>query len=143
MNYMSKSMERTSREVHLKQQLYNHCRVFQKPIRVFSQLRQPRCASTSSKNHVNSPIAGGEFDISIGSCVDDNDNNFVTDQGSSVISVLGIRNTGKSVLLNTMFGLQFSVGIGRCMQGASIYKQARMTGLQSEMDEFRYSEYHV
>ena len=54
--------------------------------------------------------------------MDDNDNNFVTDQGSSVISVLGIWSTGKSVLLNTMFGLQFSVGIGKCMQGASIYK---------------------
>ena len=37
-----------------------------------------------------------------------------------VISVLGIQSTGKSVLLNTMFGLQFSVGAGRCTQGAFI-----------------------
>ena len=35
-----------------------------------------------------------------------------------VISVLGIQSSGKSTLLNTMFGLQFSVSAGRCTRGA-------------------------
>ena len=33
------------------------------------------------------------------------------------ISVLGIQSSGKSTLLNTMFGLQFSVSAGRCTRG--------------------------
>ncbi|XP_077306225.1 interferon-induced very large GTPase 1-like [Lithobates pipiens] len=35
-----------------------------------------------------------------------------------VISVLGVQSTGKSTLLNTMFGLQFPVASGRCTKGA-------------------------
>ncbi|XP_066170679.1 interferon-induced very large GTPase 1-like [Sylvia atricapilla] len=35
-----------------------------------------------------------------------------------VLSVLGIQSTGKSTLLNAMFGLQFNVGAGRCTRGA-------------------------
>uniref|UniRef100_A0A8C5U7A8 VLIG-type G domain-containing protein n=1 Tax=Malurus cyaneus samueli TaxID=2593467 RepID=A0A8C5U7A8_9PASS len=35
-----------------------------------------------------------------------------------VLSVLGIQSTGKSTLLNTMFGLQFNVSAGRCTRGA-------------------------
>ncbi|XP_067406567.1 interferon-induced very large GTPase 1-like [Emydura macquarii macquarii] len=35
-----------------------------------------------------------------------------------VLSVLGIQSTGKSTLLNAMFGLQFSVSAGRCTRGA-------------------------
>ena len=35
-----------------------------------------------------------------------------------VISVLGMQNTGKSTLLNTMFGLHFNVSAGRCTRGA-------------------------
>ncbi|XP_063285114.1 interferon-induced very large GTPase 1-like [Pelobates fuscus] len=35
-----------------------------------------------------------------------------------VITVLGIQSTGKSTLLNTMFGLQFPVASGRCTRGA-------------------------
>ena len=35
-----------------------------------------------------------------------------------VISVLGIQSTGKSTLLNAMFGLQFNVSAGRCTRGA-------------------------
>nr|NP_001128554.1 provisional ortholog of upregulator of cell proliferation L homeolog [Xenopus laevis]AAI14224.1 Unknown (protein for MGC:132266) [Xenopus laevis] len=35
-----------------------------------------------------------------------------------VITVLGVQSTGKSTLLNTMFGLQFSVSSGRCTRGA-------------------------
>ena len=37
-----------------------------------------------------------------------------------VISVLGIQSSGKSTLLNTMFGLQFNVSAGRCTRGAFI-----------------------
>ncbi|XP_017331397.1 up-regulator of cell proliferation-like isoform X1 [Ictalurus punctatus] len=35
-----------------------------------------------------------------------------------VITVLGVQSTGKSTLLNTMFGVQFAVGSGRCTRGA-------------------------
>ncbi|XP_041434679.1 up-regulator of cell proliferation-like [Xenopus laevis] len=35
-----------------------------------------------------------------------------------VITVLGMQSTGKSTLLNTMFGLQFPVASGRCTRGA-------------------------
>ncbi|XP_034624066.1 up-regulator of cell proliferation-like [Trachemys scripta elegans] len=35
-----------------------------------------------------------------------------------VLTVLGGQSTGKSTLLNTMFGLQFAVSSGRCMRGA-------------------------
>ena len=37
-----------------------------------------------------------------------------------ILSVLGIQSTGKSTLLNTMFGLQFTVSAGRCTRGAFI-----------------------
>ncbi|XP_077129961.1 up-regulator of cell proliferation-like [Ranitomeya variabilis] len=36
----------------------------------------------------------------------------------AVITVLGVQSTGKSTLLNTMFGLQFPVASGRCTRGA-------------------------
>ncbi|CAM4563024.1 unnamed protein product [Lepidochelys olivacea] len=35
-----------------------------------------------------------------------------------VLAVLGVQSTGKSTLLNTMFGLQLAVSSGRCTQGA-------------------------
>ncbi|XP_067451645.1 up-regulator of cell proliferation-like [Thunnus thynnus] len=35
-----------------------------------------------------------------------------------VLSVLGVQSTGKSTLLNTMFGVQFPVSSGRCTRGA-------------------------
>ncbi|XP_061074802.1 interferon-induced very large GTPase 1-like [Conger conger] len=35
-----------------------------------------------------------------------------------VLSVLGVQSSGKSTLLNTMFGLQFPVSAGRCTRGA-------------------------
>ena len=35
----------------------------------------------------------------------------------SVTSVIGIQSTGKSTLLNTMFGSQFAVSSGRCTKG--------------------------
>ncbi|XP_068201074.1 interferon-induced very large GTPase 1-like [Palaemon carinicauda] len=34
-----------------------------------------------------------------------------------VLSVLGVQSSGKSTLLNTMFGLQFAVAAGRCTRG--------------------------
>ncbi|XP_065125136.1 interferon-induced very large GTPase 1-like [Paramisgurnus dabryanus] len=40
------------------------------------------------------------------------------DQSVFVLSVLGIQSSGKSTLLNAMFGLQFSVSAGRCTRGA-------------------------
>ncbi|KAM9658579.1 LOW QUALITY PROTEIN: interferon-induced very large GTPase 1-like [Trichechus inunguis] len=35
-----------------------------------------------------------------------------------VLSVLGLQSSGKSTLLNTLFGLQFTVSAGRCTRGA-------------------------
>lgn len=35
-----------------------------------------------------------------------------------VVTVLGVQGTGKSTLLNTMFGVQFAVSVGRCTRGA-------------------------
>ncbi|XP_028414919.1 interferon-induced very large GTPase 1-like [Dendronephthya gigantea] len=37
-----------------------------------------------------------------------------------VISVLGIQSSGKSTMLNTMFGLEFPVSVGRCTRGAFV-----------------------
>uniref|UniRef100_A0A3Q3BJ12 Interferon-induced very large GTPase 1-like n=1 Tax=Haplochromis burtoni TaxID=8153 RepID=A0A3Q3BJ12_HAPBU len=40
------------------------------------------------------------------------------DQRVFVLSVLGVQSSGKSTMLNTMFGLQFAVSAGRCTKGA-------------------------
>ncbi|KAL3984125.1 E3 ubiquitin-protein ligase [Sarotherodon galilaeus] len=40
------------------------------------------------------------------------------DQRVFVLSVLGLQSSGKSTMLNTMFGLQFAVSAGRCTKGA-------------------------
>ena len=37
-----------------------------------------------------------------------------------ILSILGIQSSGKSTLLNTMFGLRFTVSAGRCTRGAFI-----------------------
>ncbi|XP_053174978.1 interferon-induced very large GTPase 1-like isoform X1 [Scomber japonicus] len=37
-----------------------------------------------------------------------------------VLTVLGVQSTGKSTLLNTMFGVQFPVSSGRCTRGAYV-----------------------
>ncbi|XP_025752966.1 interferon-induced very large GTPase 1-like [Oreochromis niloticus] len=42
------------------------------------------------------------------------------DQRVFVLSVLGIQSSGKSTMLNTMFGLQFAVSAGRCTKGAFV-----------------------
>ncbi|XP_051989124.1 interferon-induced very large GTPase 1 isoform X2 [Xyrauchen texanus] len=44
--------------------------------------------------------------------------NILGDQRVFVLSVLGIQSTGKSTMLNAMFGLQFAVSAGRCTRGA-------------------------
>lgn len=41
----------------------------------------------------------------------------IGEQNVYVISVLGIQSSGKSTLLNTMFGLHFEVSAGRCTRG--------------------------
>uniref|UniRef100_A0A671SFA4 VLIG-type G domain-containing protein n=1 Tax=Sinocyclocheilus anshuiensis TaxID=1608454 RepID=A0A671SFA4_9TELE len=38
-----------------------------------------------------------------------------------VVTVLGVQSSGKSTLLNTMFGVQFAVSSGRCTRGAFIH----------------------
>ncbi|XP_067865191.1 up-regulator of cell proliferation-like [Heterodontus francisci] len=50
-----------------------------------------------------------------------------------VLTVLGLLSTGKSTLLNTMFGLQFAVSSGRCTRGAFM-QLIKITGdLQTEL----------
>uniref|UniRef100_A0A672UTI2 VLIG-type G domain-containing protein n=1 Tax=Strigops habroptila TaxID=2489341 RepID=A0A672UTI2_STRHB len=44
--------------------------------------------------------------------------NKLGDKRVFVLSVLGIQSTGKSTLLNAMFGLQFNVSAGKCTRGA-------------------------
>ena len=51
-----------------------------------------------------------------------------------VLSVLGIQSTGKSTLLNTMFGLHFNVSAGRCTRGAYIQLLPLDDSLREEID---------
>ncbi|KAE8578403.1 hypothetical protein XENTR_v10023517 [Xenopus tropicalis] len=50
-----------------------------------------------------------------------------------VITVLGVQSTGKSTLLNTMFGLQFPVSSGRCTRGAFMTLMKVRTDFQQEL----------
>ncbi|XP_043927129.1 interferon-induced very large GTPase 1-like [Protopterus annectens] len=50
-----------------------------------------------------------------------------------VLTVLGVQSTGKSTLLNTMFGLQFAVGSGRCTKGAFMQLIKITSSLQSQL----------
>ncbi|KAK9978882.1 hypothetical protein ABG768_020620 [Culter alburnus] len=43
---------------------------------------------------------------------------YLGDKTVFVLSVLGIQSSGKSTMLNAMFGLQFAVSAGRCTRGA-------------------------
>ncbi|XP_051744952.1 interferon-induced very large GTPase 1-like [Ctenopharyngodon idella] len=43
---------------------------------------------------------------------------YLGEQRIFVLSVLGIQSSGKSTMLNAMFGLQFAVSAGRCTRGA-------------------------
>ena len=51
----------------------------------------------------------------------DNLKNIVGDKKVYVLSVLGIQSSGKSTLLNTMFGLNFAVSAGRCTRGLYLH----------------------
>ena len=42
----------------------------------------------------------------------------LSDKQLFILSILGIQSSGKSTLLNTMFGLKFTVSAGRCTRGA-------------------------
>ncbi|XP_072276962.1 interferon-induced very large GTPase 1-like [Pyxicephalus adspersus] len=51
-----------------------------------------------------------------------------------VLSVLGVQSTGKSTLLNAMFGLQFAVSAGRCTRGAFMQLIEVDEALRQEMN---------
>ena len=51
-----------------------------------------------------------------------------------VLSVLGIQSTGKSTLLNTMFGLRLNVSAGRCTRGAYIQLLPLNNSLRQKID---------
>ena len=53
-----------------------------------------------------------------------------------VISVVGIQRSGKSTLLNTMFGLQFAVSAGRCTRG--VYCQLIPVNKESTQLKYDY-----
>ena len=55
-------------------------------------------------------------------------------QNIFVISVLGIQSTGKSTLLNTIFGLRFNVSAGRCTRGAYFQLLSFNSELSKELD---------
>nr|XP_055043542.1 interferon-induced very large GTPase 1-like [Misgurnus anguillicaudatus] len=59
------------------------------------------------------------------------------DQRVFVLSVLGIQSSGKSTLLNAMFGLQFSVSAGRCTRGAFM-QLIRVSGEMKQQLKFDY-----
>ncbi|XP_066515482.1 up-regulator of cell proliferation-like [Hoplias malabaricus] len=50
-----------------------------------------------------------------------------------VLTVLGVQSTGKSTLLNTMFGVQFAVSSGRCTRGAYMLLLPVGEDLKTEM----------
>ncbi|XP_062843487.1 interferon-induced very large GTPase 1-like [Trichomycterus rosablanca] len=54
-----------------------------------------------------------------------------------VLSVLGIQSTGKSTMLNAMFGLQFAVSAGRCTRGAFM-QLVRVSEEMKEQLKFDY-----
>ncbi|XP_063049201.1 interferon-induced very large GTPase 1-like [Engraulis encrasicolus] len=50
-----------------------------------------------------------------------------------VLTVLGVQSTGKSTLLNTMFGVQFAVSSGRCTRGAFMLLMKVSEELRAEL----------
>ncbi|KAI2646298.1 Interferon-induced very large GTPase 1 [Labeo rohita] len=54
-----------------------------------------------------------------------------------VLSVLGIQSSGKSTMLNAMFGLQFAVSAGRCTRGAFM-QLVRVSDEMKEQLKFDY-----
>ncbi|XP_051987851.1 interferon-induced very large GTPase 1-like isoform X2 [Xyrauchen texanus] len=59
------------------------------------------------------------------------------DQRVFVLSVLGVQSTGKSTMLNAMFGLQFAVSAGRCTRGAFM-QLVRVSEEMKEQLKFDY-----
>uniref|UniRef100_A0A8C2ANA9 VLIG-type G domain-containing protein n=1 Tax=Cyprinus carpio TaxID=7962 RepID=A0A8C2ANA9_CYPCA len=59
------------------------------------------------------------------------------DQRVFVLSVLGIQSSGKSTMLNAMFGLQFGVSAGRCTRGAFM-QLVRVSDKMKEQLKFDY-----
>ncbi|KAI7795710.1 interferon-induced very large GTPase 1-like [Triplophysa rosa] len=51
-----------------------------------------------------------------------------------VVTVLGVQSTGKSTLLNTMFGVQFAVSSGRCTRGAFMQLIRVTEDIKGELD---------
>ncbi|XP_048041588.1 interferon-induced very large GTPase 1-like [Megalobrama amblycephala] len=51
-----------------------------------------------------------------------------------VLSVLGIQSSGKSTMLNAMFGLQFAVSAGRCTRGAFMQLVRLSDEMKTQMD---------
>uniref|UniRef100_A0AAY5EG38 VLIG-type G domain-containing protein n=1 Tax=Electrophorus electricus TaxID=8005 RepID=A0AAY5EG38_ELEEL len=56
------------------------------------------------------------------------------DQRVFVLSVLGIQSSGKSTMLNAMFGLQFAVSAGRCTRGAFMQLVKVSEEMKSELN---------
>ncbi|XP_050975869.1 interferon-induced very large GTPase 1 isoform X2 [Labeo rohita] len=56
------------------------------------------------------------------------------DQRVFVLSVLGIQSSGKSTMLNAMFGLQFTVSAGRCTRGAFMQLVKVSDEMKSQMN---------
>ncbi|CAM4322476.1 unnamed protein product [Leuciscus chuanchicus] len=56
------------------------------------------------------------------------------DQRVFVLSVLGIQSSGKSTMLNAMFGLQFAVSAGRCTRGAFMQLVKVSDEMQTQMN---------
>uniref|UniRef100_A0A8C2D4Y2 VLIG-type G domain-containing protein n=1 Tax=Cyprinus carpio TaxID=7962 RepID=A0A8C2D4Y2_CYPCA len=59
------------------------------------------------------------------------------DQRVFVLSVLGIQSSGKSTMLNAMFGLEFAVSAGRCTRGAFM-QLVRVSDEMKEQLKFDY-----
>ncbi|XP_044127602.1 interferon-induced very large GTPase 1-like [Bufo gargarizans] len=57
----------------------------------------------------------------------------IGDKKMFVLSVLGVQSSGKSTLLNTMFGLQFGVSAGRCTRGAFMQLMEIADELKNEL----------
>ncbi|KAM9319801.1 interferon-induced very large GTPase 1-like [Gastrophryne carolinensis] len=58
----------------------------------------------------------------------------IGDKKIFVLSVLGVQSSGKSTLLNTMFGLQFAVSAGRCTRGAFMQLLEITDELKTDLD---------
>ena len=50
-----------------------------------------------------------------------------------ILSILGVQSSGKSTLLNTMFGLRFNVSVARCTRGAFIQLLSLDENLRNEL----------